>query len=93
MTSWAIVAVIAIIVWGIVQSANARSRSNRNVIVDEDGNETYVGRPDEDTRREIARLQERIKVLERIATDKNSLDTRERERIAREIEDLREPRD
>ncbi|GMM92514.1 hypothetical protein [Qipengyuania sp. MTN3-11] len=93
MSSWAIVAIIAIVVWGIVQSASARSRSQRNVIVDEDGNETFVGKPDEDARREIAELRERIKVLERIATESNSLDAQERKRIEREIDALREQQD
>ena len=40
---------------------------------------------------ERARAQdERIKVLERIATDNNSLDARETKRISAEIEALRE---
>jgi len=94
MTPWAIVAVIAIIVWGVVQTAKARA----GIISDEDGNETYVGRNDdasraeiEDTRREIEQLRERLHVLERIATDNNTLDARERARIAAEIEALRGP--
>ena len=94
MSSWAIVAVIAIVVWGIVQTAKARA----GIISDEDGNETYVGRPDEssrteieETRREIEQLRERLHVLERIATDNNTMDARERARIAAEIEALRAP--
>ena len=87
MTSWAIV------VWGIVQSSRAKHRADSGVITDERGNETYVGKDDEEARREIAELRERIKVLERIATDNNSLDAQERARIAREIEDLREDQD
>ena len=94
MTSWAIVAVIAIVVWGIVQTAKARA----GIISDESGNETYVGRKDpedrahiEETRREIEQLRERLHVLERIATDNNTLDARERARIAAEIEALRGP--
>lgn len=43
-----------------------------------------------DERRELAELRERIKVLERIATDGNSLDARETKRIAAEIEALRD---
>ncbi len=41
-------------------------------------------------RREIEELRERIKVLERIATDGNTLDTSETRRISAEIEALRE---
>lgn len=94
MTGWAIVAVVAIIVWGVVQLAKARA----GIISDEDGNETYVGRPDdasraeiEETRREMEQLRERLHVLERIATDSNTMDARERARITAEIEALRSP--
>lgn len=93
MSGWAIVAIIAIVVWGIVQMAKARA----GIISDEDGNETYVGKPDdanvraenEEIRREMANLRERLQVLERIATDNNSMDARERARISAEIEALR----
>ncbi len=90
--SWAVVAIIAIMVWGVVQYAKARA----GIISDEDGNERVA--PREDTRslaeldvarRELADLRERIKVLERIATDGNSTDARERARISAEIEALR----
>lgn len=93
---WAIFAIVAVVVWGIVSMAKARA----GIISDEDGNETYVGRPHEDTpsraeveetRREIEQLRERLHVLERIATDNNSLDARERARISAEIEALRSP--
>lgn len=94
MSSWAIVALIAVIVWGIVQTARARA----GIISDEDGNQTYVARDDaaaraeaEETRREIEQLRERLHVLERIATDANTMDARERARIAAEIEALRGP--
>lgn len=98
MSSWAIVAVIAVVVWGIVQMARARA----GIISDEDGNQTYVTREDEasraaaraeaeETRREIEQLRERLQVLERIATEANTPDARERARIAAEIEALRSP--
>jgi hypothetical protein len=44
-------------------------------------------------RRELEDLRERIKVLERIATDGNTLDARETQRISREIEALRDRQD
>ena len=44
-------------------------------------------------RRELEELRERIKVLERIATDGNTLDANETRRIAAEIEALREKQD
>lgn len=95
MSSWVIVAIVAIVVWGVVQLAKARA----GIITDEDGNETYVGPRDdaasraeiEATRREMEQLRERLHVLERIATDANTPDARERARIAAEIEALRGP--
>lgn len=93
MTSWAIVALVAIIVWGVVEFAKARA----GIITDENGNETIAPREDgrsaaelEAARRELAELKERVKVLERIATDSNSGDAREQARIAAEIEALRD---
>ncbi len=92
MSGWAIVAVIAIIVWGAVEYAKARA----GIITDEDGNETLAPRDDgrsaaelDQARREVEELRERVKVLERIATDSNSSDAREQARISAEIEALR----
>lgn len=60
-------------------------------MTDERGNESYVGQQgDAQTEREIEDLRERIKVLERIATDGNSLDAQETKRISAEIEALRD---
>ncbi len=95
--NWAVVAIVAIVIWGVVQLAKARA----GIISDEDGNEKYIGhdrsaeeqvRLDtevQETRREIEQLRERLHVLERIATDENTMDARERARIAAEIEALR----
>ena len=92
MSGWVIVAIIGIVVWGIVQAAKAKA----GIISDEDGNETYIGTSDGATREEteamraeMKQLRERLQVLERIATDNNSLDARERARISAEIEALR----
>lgn len=92
ISSWATVAIIAIIVWGVVQYAKARA----GIITDEDGNERIAPRDDgrslaeiETARREVTELRERVKVLERIVTDSNTSDARERARIAAEIEALR----
>ncbi len=92
MSSWAIVALVAIVIWGIVESIRARA----GIITDEDGNQMIAPREDgrsaaelEAARRELADLRERVKVLERIATDGNTSDAREQARIAAEIEALR----
>jgi multidrug efflux pump subunit AcrB len=92
MSGWAIVAIVAIVVWGVVQMAKAKA----GIISDEDGNETFVGTNDapskaetEEMRLEMQQLRERLQVLERIATDNNTMDARERARISAEIEALR----
>lgn len=94
MSGWVIVAIVAIVIWGIVSVAKARA----GIVTDEDGNESVVGRDDPETRaelaktrREIEQLRERLHVLERIATDENTMGARERARIAAEIEALRGP--
>ncbi len=96
MSSWATVAIVAILVWGVIQFVKAR----QGIVTDETGNETMQARADgrsdaelASARREIEDLRERIKVLERIAIDSNSSDARESARIAAEIEALRLPAD
>ena len=91
MSGWAIVAVVAIVVWGVVQMVKARHRAERGIIVDETGKESFGNAiRDAETEHEIEDLRERIKVLERIATDGNSLDAQETKRISAEIEALRD---
>jgi hypothetical protein len=92
ISSWAIVAIVAILVWGVIQFVKAANGITR----DQHGNETIARREDgrslaelEEARRELADLKERLKVLERIATDSNTADAREGARIAAEIEALR----
>jgi cell division protein FtsB len=92
MSSWAIVALVAIVIWGIVETVRARA----GIITDEDGNQKLAV-PENGgdraqlaaTQRELEALRERVKVLERIATDANTGDAREQVRIAAEIEALR----
>lgn len=82
-------AVIVMIIWGIVSIYKAR----QGIISDEYGNESRSVPPPQDetmTKREIEDLRERIKVLERIATDGNSLDASETRRISAEIDALRD---
>ncbi|KZX51527.1 hypothetical protein A3711_09355 [Erythrobacter sp. HI00D59] len=86
MSGWAIVAIIGILVWGVTQW----NRAKHGIVTDEYGNENRAMSDDPETRREIEELRERIKVLERIATDSNSLDARKTKSIAAEIEALRD---
>lgn len=80
MSGWAAVAVVAIVVWGIVQAYKARN----GIVSDERGNDRYIEKRDAEAEQEIRELRERIKVLERIATD-----DREAKRLANEIDELR----
>lgn len=92
-------AIVVIVAIGAVASV-LRSRYNAQAGITEDylGNQTLTrgDDPERDAREqaaetEIKELKERIAVLERIATDNNSADARESERIASEIEALRAP--
>lgn len=86
MSSWAIVAIVAIVIWGLVEWNKAR----HGIVTDEFGNESRSAQVDPEAQREIEALRERIQVLERIATEGNSLDAQETRKIAAEIEALRE---
>lgn len=97
MTGWALVAIVGIIIWGVVQIYTRRHDHTLVVTRDEDGNPVfppnqYDGRENAEARemrREVENLRERIRVLERIATDNNSLDARETRRLSAEIDALR----
>jgi len=95
MNFWTAVIVLALI-WGFVTVWTRRHDRDLGVTRDEDGNPVFAPREDaqsrtelEAARRELADLRERVKVLERIATDGNTSEARERARISAEIEALR----
>ena len=88
MNIWtALIVIVAI--WAVVQMYTYRRDRIANVKYDEDGY-PLPAKEDEETRQEIDELRERIRVLERIATDGNSLDAQETTRISAEIEALRD---
>jgi hypothetical protein len=84
----AIVLIVAIS--AVTKVLTARYRAHHGIVADYRGNESYIDRADPAGQREIEDLRERIKVLERIATDGNTLDARETQRISAEIEALRD---
>lgn len=91
MTFWTAAVIIAAI-WGFVTIWSRRHDREMGVTRDEDGNPIFAPRSAQEIeadRREIEHLRERIQVLERIATEANSSDVRERERISAEIDALR----
>lgn len=83
--SWATAVVIIVLITAVAGIFRARYRAQSGIISDKQGNETYVGNGDPEKDREIAELRERVKVLERIATDPAR-------RTAEEIEKLRDER-
>ena len=94
MSGWMIVAIVAIVMSGIVRIYKMRHDERRGIVRDEDDNPVRLPQQDDSAaRREIEDLRERIKVLERIATDGNTLDASETRRISREIEALRDRQD
>lgn len=98
MSFWTAV-VIIIAIGALVSVLKSRYNAQAGITEDMMGNQTLAHRPesgpaqDEDARREIDALKERIEVLERIAYDKNSIDAQERARISAEIDALREKQD
>lgn len=97
MSFWAAMVLITAIVSvaGVIGSiANARIRERQGLRMDWMGNEV-PNQPQDDgakamLQREVEELRERIKVLERITTDANSLESRGSRAIAEEIESLRD---
>jgi len=99
MSMWS--AIVLIVLIGAAASIlRARYNSQAGITEDMMGNQTITHRPerpetrdpqaDEDAKREIETLKERIAVLERIAYDKNNTTAQERARISAEIDALRE---
>jgi len=88
--NWATAVVIIVAIGMIGKVLQARYRAQAGIIADKQGNEQYVDRGESDARREVTELRERIKVLERIATDANTTESRKIAEIAEEIESLRD---
>lgn len=89
MSFWTAVVVIVAIV-AVAEVMKARHRASNGITKDWLGNEAPTDRPtlparDEELQKEVEQLRERIKVLERIATE-----DRETKRLSEEIENLRE---
>lgn len=83
--TWATAIVLIVLISAIAGIMRSRSRTEGHV-------PEQVNSPEreEELQREVTELRERIKVLERIATDANSSEARETKAIAEEIERLRE---
>ena len=84
MSFWtAIVVIIAII--AVAEVLKAKHRAHHGITVDHKGREQLADRDDGALKREVEELRERVKVLERIATE-----DRETKLLSAEIESLRD---
>lgn len=78
---------LTVCVIAAVQMYRSRQRDEPAVTADERGDERAIIRENQSLNREVADLRERIKVLERIATDAN---TGSAKRLSDDIENLRD---
>ncbi|MBO9519721.1 MAG: hypothetical protein J7493_16800 [Porphyrobacter sp.] len=84
MNMWtAIIVIVAIIAFAEV--VKARHRARHGITTDAMGNEKPVPREDAELKREVLELRERVKVLERIATEE-----RQTKLLSAEIDSLRD---
>ena len=84
--STALVVIIAILAFTAIRIARYRSRHDYR----ESGLTPVDAGAKAQLTREVEELRERVRVLERIATDANSTDTAETRQIAEQIEALRD---
>ena len=88
MSTWTAIVIIVAIV-ALTNMVRARHGGSRRLRRHESGQAQLPSPREQELEREVEDLRERIHVLERIATDGNSIDARETRRIAEEIEALR----
>jgi len=89
--NWPIAVVLIVMISAIARVMRAKYRADHNIIRDSDGAERpAISGREQELQSEVVNLRERIKVLERIATDANSLEGRHSKDIANEIERLRD---
>ena len=82
---WAIAVVMIVAIIAFTEVQKAKHRARNGIAVDWMGGEKPIERKDPAQQREIEELRERIKALERIATE-----DRETKLLSAEIESLRE---
>jgi DNA-directed RNA polymerase subunit L len=92
MSMWTAIMVLGIVAMTqIARVLRAKYQAEHGIVEDRKGRVQVLDKPaDTELQREVETLRERIKVLERIATDANSAEARETRAIAAEIESLRD---
>ncbi|QIG53469.1 hypothetical protein G6N82_04285 [Altererythrobacter sp. BO-6] len=88
--SWASAVVLIVLITAIAGVMRSRHRGGRRLRDGEQGQSHLPSAREQQLEREVDDLRERIKVLERIATEGNTIEARETRRIAEEIESLRD---
>ena len=89
MSGWVIIAVVAILVWGVLRFNRDHNRhQDERSYRDTDAEQALL-----DATRERDELRERVQVLERIVTDNNMPAAKKTKKIEAEIEALRELED
>lgn len=81
--NWPIAVVLIVMIVAAAKVLSARYRAQHGIVRDERGNEQKLEQQNAEAQQEIQQLRERVKVLERIATDPAR-------RTAAEIEALRD---
>jgi len=85
MSGWVILAIIAVVVWGIAQHNRRRgSQNNEDALRAHEEAQARL-----EAERERDELRERVQVLERIVTDQNTPAAQKTKKLADEIESLR----
>jgi hypothetical protein len=86
-------AIVVIVAIGcFTEVLKAKYRARHGIAADKEGNESIPARTDPALEREVKELRERIRVLERIATENHTTAALESRRVADEIEALRDSR-
>ena len=89
--SWATAIVLIVLISAIAGVMRSRGRSEKGQDQSRNDLETpHTSSRERELQGEVKDLRERIKVLERIATDANSTSSRDSRAIAEEIERLRD---
>ncbi len=89
--SWATAVVLIVMISAIAGVMRSRGRARHDGSQNNNGSDrSAVSGREHELQREVVDLRERIKVLERIATDANSSEGRDTRAIADEIDRLRD---
>lgn len=86
-TAIVVIVIVTMVASVMMKRYEALGRSDRR---SQHGDDTALAARSEAEQRELAELRERVKVLERIATDANTTEALTTRRVADEIESLRD---